>query len=815
MTRLANPLSKLFKSAANSDQRTEFEKLVARSLGQRSDTDSQEAKLNAVSEACRALLAERWARTQEVDAKREGVRRVHYLSMEFLMGRAMTNALAALDLSDAIPPDFGANAEIAEIAEREPDAALGNGGLGRLAACFLDAFATLGLPSFGYGLRYQHGMFTQRIQGGRQTEAPDTWLKNGNPWEIYRPELQYEIGFGGAVEGHPHARQWTPADRLIAKAYDFVVPGHHTERVSTLRQWQATAAEPIDYLAFSRGEHAIAGQHVQRAEALNWVLYPDDSTPAGRELRLKQEFFLVSASLQDMIARHLREGHDIESLGRHNAVHLNDTHPALAVAELMRLLLDVHGLTWDRAWRVTREATSYTNHTLMPEALETWPVRLIEALLPRHLEIIYDINQRVLDEVRAKFPDNNARIQRISLIEEIGERRVRMANLAIVASSRVNGVSALHSDLMVRTIFSDFAAMWPERFINVTNGVTSRRWLEQANPKLSALIDRHIGTGWRGDLNGLKALSAKAGDVTLCADFLLVKRENKQRLADHIRRELGVTVNVNSLFDVQIKRIHEYKRQLLNVLHVIARYQAIIANPNANWVPRTVIFSGKAASAYVMAKQIIQLIHDVGRLVNTDARVGDKLKVVFLPNYSVTLAELILPAADLSEQISTAGTEASGTGNMKFALNGALTVGTWDGANIEMAEHMGIENMFVFGLRTEAVAQLKAVGYDPRLYIEESTQLKGVVDAIANGVFSWDEPDRYRNIVQSLTQRDPYLLMADFADYLSAQGDVDALYKTPSAWAARAICNVAGMGFFSVDRTINEYVAKVWRVPGA
>jgi glycogen phosphorylase len=808
MTRLANPLSKLFRNTSKptnaTDVHPEFEALVARSLAQRSDPDSAEAKLHALSEACRTLLADRWAATQAADAKREQSRRVHYLSMEFLMGRALTNALAALGLNDRISADFAA------AIEREPDAALGNGGLGRLAACFLDSFATLELPSFGYGLRYQHGMFAQRIQGGRQTETPDVWLKHGNPWELYRPELHFEVGFGGSITGHPQARHWVPAERLIAKAYDFIVPGHCTERVSTLRQWQASAAEPIDYAAFSRGEHAAAGQHVQRAEALNWVLYPDDSTPAGRELRLKQEFFLVSASLQDMIARHLREGRDIETLGRHNAVHLNDTHPALSVAELMRLLIDEQGLSWETAWRITGEATSYTNHTLMPEALETWPVRLLERLLPRHLELIYDINQHVLDQVRAKFPDDNARVQRISLIDEVGERRVRMANLAIVASSKVNGVSALHSELMVQTIFADFAAMWPERFINVTNGVTSRRWLIQANPKLSALIDRTIGADWRADLNGLQQLAAHADNAPLGAEFMTVKRENKQRLADHIRRELGITVNVNSLFDVQIKRIHEYKRQLLNVLHLISRYQAIIANPSANWTPRTVIFSGKAASAYVMAKQIIQLIHDVARVVNSDIRVGDKLKVVFLPNYSVSLAEMILPAADLSEQISTAGTEASGTGNMKFALNGALTVGTWDGANIEMAEQMGVDNMFVFGLRTEAVAQLNELGYDPKLYIEENAQLKAVIDAIASGTFSWDEPDRYRSIVQSLTQRDAYLLMADFADYLRAQSDADALYQLPTAWAARALRNVAGMGYFSVDRTIGEYVEKVW-----
>jgi glycogen phosphorylase len=776
-------------------------------LMQSSDQNSGQTKLNALSKACRDVLDARWAHTQAEDATRSG-RRVHYVSMEFLMGRALTNAIAALEL----PHDI--RNEAASIADREPDAALGNGGLGRLAACFLDSFATLGLPSFGYGLRYRHGMFAQRIEGGRQTEVPDQWLKDGSAWEHLRPELQFNVSFGGSVEmASGLARRWVPQTTVHARAYDFIVPGHNTERVSTLRQWHAEASRPIDYTMFSRGEHFAAGKHVLEADMLNWVLYPDDSTEAGRELRLKQEFFLVSASLQDMIARHQREGHGIEAFGKMNVVHLNDTHPALAPIELMRLLLDEHGLAWDAAWKVTREATSYTNHTLMPEALETWPVRMMEALLPRHLELVYEINQRFLDEVRAKFPNDSKVLQTLSLIDERGERRVRMANIAIVASTRVNGVSALHSQLMVDTIFADFAAMYPDRFMNVTNGVTPRRWLEQANPSLSALLDNTIGQKWRRDLSQLSRLASHANDDGLGTKFLAVKRESKVRLADYIRRELGIAVNVDSLFDVHIKRIHEYKRQLLNVLHVIARYQAIIANPAATWVPRTVIFAGKAASAYVMAKSVIRLIHDVARVVNTDPRVGDKLKVVFLPNYSVSLAEMIIPAADLSEQISTAGTEASGTGNMKFGLNGALTIGTWDGANIEMAEHMGVDNLFVFGLRTEQVAALKSVGYDPRLYLEENPQLANVVKAIGDGTFSWDEPDRYKHIVQSLTQHDPYLLMADFADYVATQTKVDALYVDSKAWAERALKNIAGMGFFSTDRTINEYVAKVWDQP--
>jgi len=724
------------------------------------------------------------------------------------MGRALTNALAALQMpADVIT-------EAAEVADHESDAALGNGGLGRLAACFLDSFASLELPSFGYGLRYRYGMFAQRIEGGSQTEVPDPWLKDGNAWEQMRPELQYTVGFGGSVEmAHGLGRHWIPQETIHARAYDFIVPGHATPRVSTLRQWHAEASRPIDYAAFSRGDHFEAGKHVLAADSLNWMLYPDDSTEAGRELRLKQEYLLVSASLQDMIARYLREGGDIEAFGRTNVVHLNDTHPALAPVELMRLLLDEHGLGWDAAWKVTREATSYTNHTLMPEALETWPVRMMQALLPRHLEIVYEINARFLDEVCAKFPGDLHRLQTMSLLDERGERRVRMANIAIVASTRVNGVSALHSQLMVDTIFSDFAAMWPDRFMNVTNGVTPRRWLEQANPSLATLIDGEIGPSWRRDLSRLVRLRDHAADEKLGERFLAVKRESKQKLADYIRHELGIAINVDSMFDVQIKRIHEYKRQLLNVMQVIARYQAIVANPQAKWTPRTVIIAGKAASAYVMAKSVIRLVHDVARVINSDPRVGDRLKLVFIPNYGVSLAEMMIPAADLSEQISTAGTEASGTGNMKFALNGALTIGTWDGANIEMAEHMGVENMFVFGLRTPQVAALKTVGYDPRLYIEQSKVLGDVIDAIRSGAFSRDEPERYKNIVQSLTQHDPYLLMADFTDYLATQASVDALYVDPKSWAERALRNIAGMGFFSTDRTIAEYVARVWDKP--
>ncbi len=796
MTEIATP------PVRRASLRERFDAERQQALLRRTDADTPEANLQAAASAARSLLESRWAATQRADAQRQGQRRVHYLSMEFLMGRATRNALSALGLGDVVAPD---------LLEHEPDAALGNGGLGRLAACFLDAFAELELPSFGYGLRYRHGMFSQRIQQGRQVEVPDEWLARGNPWDIPRPELRYPVGFGGSVQVEGGLRRWQPASLVVAQAVDFIVPGHHTDRVSTLRQWQAEAAQPIDFAAFCRGEHEAAGRFQQQAEVLNWVLYPDDSTPAGRELRLKQEFLLVSASLQDMLARHLREFGELDGFGRHNVVHLNDTHPALAPAELMRLLLDEHGLGWDEAWRITTQAVSYTNHTLMPEALETWPVHLLQALLPRHLEIVYEINHRFLQQVRLRFPGDDAIVQRLSLVDETGERRVRMAALAIVASHKVNGVSALHSQLMVQTIFADFAALWPERFTNVTNGVTPRRWLMQANPALSALLDRRIGTGWRTDLDQLQRLAPMADDAALGQEFLEAKRENKLRLAALVRRELGLVVDPDSLFDVQVKRIHEYKRQLLNLLHVVARYQAIVANPQVDWTPRTVVFAGKAASAYHAAKLIIELMHDVARVVNSDPRVGDRLKLVFLPNYGVSLAETIIPAADLSEQISTAGTEASGTGNMKFALNGALTIGTWDGANIEMAEAMGVENMFVFGLRADEVARVQSLGYAPRLYVEGNAQLGQVIEAIASGQFSGGDRERYRPLVQGLLGRDPYLLMADFAAYVRTQAEVDSLYREPARWAGRALRNIAGMGRFSVDRTIREYLQQVWR----
>lgn len=775
--------------------------------------------LSIAAEACKDVLAERWATTQKADAKRglnASCRRVHYLSMEFLMGRALSNALAALGLEPVLRTLLAERGiDLTAALESEPDAALGNGGLGRLAACFLDSFAELGLPAFGYGLRYHFGMFAQSTPDGRQVEAPDDWLHDKDLWDIERPDIEYTVGFGGRVEAdRAGGRCWLPAERIRARAFDFVVPAHHSERVSTLRQWQALAEQTVDFAAIVRGDYANAAKSQLSAESLNWVLYPDDSHAAGRELRLRQEALLVSASLQDLLKRHFTEFGSLDQLAQYNAIHLNDTHPALAPAELMRLLLDVHGMDWDDAWHITTQAVSYTNHTLMPEALETWPVQLMDDLLPRHLEIIYGINHRFLTDVRKCFPGDEALAERVSLIDETGGRRVRMAALAVVASHRVNGVAALHSQLMVETIFADYAKIFPERFHNVTNGVTPRRWLQQANKGLSHLIDARIGQGWRQNLAELVKLRAYADDADFAKALSVIKYVNKARLAERIQRETGITIDTHSLFDVQIKRIHEYKRQLLNLLHVVARYQAMLANPqgpNGNgWQARTVIMAGKAASAYHTAKQIIRLAHDIGRVINNDPRIDGKLKVVFLPNYGVSLAETIIPAADLSEQISTAGTEASGTGNMKFALNGALTIGTWDGATIEMAEAIGLQHVFVFGHRSEAIAELRELGYSPRLIANDNNVLRAVLEAISGGTFSANEPLRYKALVDDLLHVDRYFLLADFADYHKAQLRVDELYAQPERWNKAVAYNIAGMGRFSADRTVQDYVERVW-----
>lgn len=806
-------MSNATSSLDRSKPQTDIDDILLHQVGvhPRRATDTQ--LMQATSLLARSQLSERWVNTQahEHEAK---ARRVVYLSMEFLMGRTLGNALASLDLTDAARQRLHSHARsLEDIAGTEPDAALGNGGLGRLAACFLDSMATLELPSWGYGIRYEYGMFAQDIIAGKQVEYPDPWLVDPSPWEFARSEVSYPVRFGGWVERIDGQPYWLHNGLVDAKAYDMVVPGHGTDKVSTLRLWKATAPAHFNLDAFNSGDYARAAAAKNEFEHISWVLYPNDSTPAGRELRLKQEYFFVSASLQDLIHRHLQEHPSLENLAEQVAIHLNDTHPAIAVAELMRILCDEHNMPWEQAWSICGKTFSYTNHTLMPEALETWPVSLVAHVLPRHLEIIYLINHHFLEEAARFRPNDSDFLKRLSVIDETGERRVRMAHLSVIGSHKVNGVSALHSQLLVDTIFADFAQLWPERFTNMTNGVTPRRWLAQANPGLSGLLDRTIGKGWRSDLSELRSLASHAAKPQVQNEFMQVKAANKVRLAAFIQDKAGIRVDPTSLFDVQIKRIHEYKRQLLNLLHVVWRYQAILTSPNAHWVPRTVIMAGKAASNYHAAKGVIHLAHDVAARINQDPIIGDRLKVVFLPNYGVSVAEAIIPAADLSEQISTAGTEASGTGNMKLALNGALTIGTDDGANIEIRENVGDDNIFIFGLKTHEVQDLRQKGYHPYEIYKNNVQLKAVLDAISDGHFSADEPKRYRSLVNNLIyDGDHYMLLADFLGYINAQSKVDELYRDPARWSQCALNNIAGMGSFSSDRTIAKYAREIWHV---
>lgn len=767
--------------------------------------------LHAAAYAVRDQLVERWMTTTRAQYAQDA-KRVYYLSMEFLIGRTFSNAMLAVGLRERVKQalaDFGV--DIDAVTELEPDAALGNGGLGRLAACFLDSMATLNIPGFGYGIRYDYGMFKQTIVDGRQVEVPDYWLTHGNPWEFPRPEVTYRVQFGGHVVKEGEAYKWVDSHDVQAMAYDTIIPGYATKATNTLRLWSAKATQEIDLGAFNRGNYMAAVETKNHSENVSRVLYPDDSTPSGRELRLHQEYFFCSASVQDLLRRYLRTHDNFESLPDKVSIHLNDTHPVLAIPELMRLLLDEHLLPWADAWRLCQGVFSYTNHTLMHEALETWPVEMMGRILPRHLQIIYDINAQFLHQISLRGGSPEL-LRKVSLVDEAGERRVRMAYLAVITSHSVNGVSALHSELMKESIFFDFANLWPERFNNKTNGITPRRWLAQANPALSAVLDKQVGTGWRRDLTQLSGLNAVLTQPKVIEAFQDAKLANKQRLAAWVQANMGLTIPTDALYDVQVKRIHEYKRQLLNVLHVITRYLRIINNPGSVTVPRVVVFAGKAASAYHMAKQIIHLINSVAKVVNNDPRVGNLLKVVFIPNYSVSLAERIIPAADLSEQISTAGTEASGTGNMKFALNGALTIGTLDGANVEILENVGADNIFIFGLTTPQVAATRAAGYQPRAIAEGNAELTAVLESIRDGVFSPEEPARFQSIYDLLVNwGDHYLLLADYAAYIAAQEQVDLAYQSKETWTVKALRNVAAMGPFSADRTIGEYADKIWK----
>ncbi len=781
-------------------------------IGRSPDEASQRDWLNAALYAVRDLVTEGWISTAK-QSRDEKTRRVYYLSMEFLMGRTLSNAMLAegvYDLTKQALAQLDVNLE--EVLEKEVDPGLGNGGLGRLAACFMDSIATLALPGMGYGIRYEYGMFQQHIEDGRQVEKPDAWLEKGSPWEFVRPSKRFNIRFGGHIHFEGKKCVWQNAEEITALAYDNIIPGYGTAAAATLRLWRAHAGDMFDLADFNKGDYFGAIEERSSIENVSRVLYPDDSTWAGRELRLRQEYFLVSASLQDIIKRHKRTHGTIDNLADKVAIHLNDTHPALAIPELMHILVDQEGFEWKKAWDMTRRIFSYTCHTLMSEALETWPVEMMGKILPRHLQMIFEINDYFLDYVKTYVTTDTDFIRRVSLVEEGDHRKVRMGWLSVVGSHKVNGVAAIHSDLMVTSTFADFARIYPERFTNVTNGITPRRWIGVANPQLSALFDQYIGTEWRKDLSQLTLLKDKIDDPKLKQAVAQIKRANKAKLAAYVKKELGVEIDPNALFDVQVKRIHEYKRQIMNVLHIIARYNAMIAEPEKDWTPRVFILAGKAASAYYTAKQTINLINDVASVINQDERLKGRLKVVFIPNYSVSLAELIIPAADISEQISLAGTEASGTSNMKFALNGALTLGTLDGANVEILANVGEENIFIFGNTVEQVEELRRNGYHPFEYYQKDEELRTVIDQITSGRFSPKDPNRYQQLLQSLQYHDYYQAFADFRSYVDTQKLVDEKYKDQEAWVNSALQNIVNMSFFSSDRTILEYAEKIWKI---
>ena len=744
-------------------------------------------------------------------------KRVYYLSLEFLMGRALGNSLINLDLYDGAADalkELGYNLE--EIRETEWDAGLGNGGLGRLAACFLDSMATLELPAYGYGIRYEYGIFFQKIVDGYQMETPDNWLRYGNPWEFARPEYLYPVRFHGSVRQYKDEKgrlcfEWVDTDMVMAMAYDTPVPGYKNNTVNNMRLWSAKSTREFNLEYFNTGDYEKAVADQSNTETISKVLYPKDEGFKGKELRLKQQYFFVSATLQDIIRRYRKTHDSFDAFPDKVAIQLNDTHPAIAIAELMRLLMDVEGLGWDEAWGITVKTFGYTNHTVLPEALERWSVGLMEYLLPRHMMIIYEINRRFLEEIASAHPGDVNRLHRMSIIEEGADKKVRMANLAIVGSHSVNGVAALHSEIIKNNVFHDFYEHWPKKFNNKTNGITQRRWLKLCNPGLASLVTSKIGDGWAKDLYEMKKLVPLADDRDFQARWDAVKKENKERLAEYVWRKNAVRIDVNSIFDCQIKRLHEYKRQFLNALHVIHLYNQIKDNPGGDFVPRTIIFAGKSAPGYYISKLVIKLINSISGVVNDDRDVAGRLKVLFLANYCVSNAEKIIPAADLSEQISTAGYEASGTGNMKFALNGALTIGTLDGANVEIREEVGDDNIFIFGLKSDEVVNRKLGGYNPWDYYNSNADLRRVVDMISGGFFSPSQTDLFRPLTDLLLKHgDQYMLMADFADYAACQERVSQAYLDRKGWLRKSILNSANVGKFSSDRTIAEYAKEIW-----
>ncbi|MBT5231886.1 MAG: glycogen/starch/alpha-glucan phosphorylase [Methylococcales bacterium] len=795
----------------------DFRRYFSCTLGRDSEHRDNYYMYEALAYSIRDRLMERWRKTRDT-YENNNARRTCYLSLEFLMGRALGNASLNLGLdsvSKEMLHDYGLKLE--DVADSEHDAGLGNGGLGRLAACFLDSCATLQLPVVGYGLRYDYGMFRQEIRDGFQQEEPDHWLRDGNPWELERPEITQRIKFGGFTEFYKDDSgvmrvRWNSSQDVVAVAYDIPVPGYRNDTVNTLRLWKSTATDEFDLDEFNAGDYAEAVASKNEAEHITMVLYPNDSSENGKELRLRQQYFLASASLKDVLRQWTSSHQDFTGFEDQYCFQLNDTHPSIAVAELMRILVDDYRLSWDRAWQIVTKTMAYTNHTLLPEALEKWPVHLFNSLLPRLLDIIYEINARFLADVASHWPGDTERQRRMSIIEEGGEPMVRMAHLAIVGSYSINGVAALHSQLLIDGLFQDFNALWPNKFNNKTNGVTQRRWLHLCNPALSDLISHHIGSEWVTDLDQLKKLKVLGKKAKFRTEWHEVKQLNKQRLADLVQQECGVTFDTSALFDVQVKRIHEYKRQLLNILHVIHLYNRIKKGDTKNWTNRCVLIGGKAAPGYAMAKLIIKLVSNVASVVNQDPDVGDKLKLVFFPNYRVSAMEIITPGADLSEQISTAGKEASGTGNMKFMMNGAVTIGTLDGANIEIREEVGDENFFLFGLTASEVAQARC-DYRPWEIIEKDADFKAVIELIQHGHFSQFEGALFEPIINAITSHDdPWLTAADFRGFIDAQDRVSEQYRDQQAWIKMSIANTASSGKFSTDRTMQEYNSDIWKL---
>jgi starch phosphorylase len=790
---------------------------LALAVGKASKAATDRDWFLATALALRDRVVERWLAADRA-SQAKGKKRVYYLSLEFLIGRLFTDVLENLRLTDVVRTALGdIGIDLDRMRAVEPDAALGNGGLGRLAACLMDSMAALGVPACGYGIRYDHGLFRQVIHDGWQQEYPEQWLSFGNPWEFERPEACYDIHYGGRVEcvDAPAGQRsvWQPEETIQAVAYDIPIVGWRGRHVNLLRLWSARAIDPLRLDVFNRGDHVEALSEQTRAEAISKVLYPSDAMPSGRELRLRQEYFFVAASVQDLVQWHIRTYGSLYTLPERAAIQLNDTHPSIAIAELMRILVDLQKVPWADAWDITQSVFCYTNHSLLPEAIESWPVPLLARLLPRHWQIVQRIDREHLETVRRRATTKPDGIAAMSLIDERDGGWIRMGHLAFLGAHRVNGVSALHTELMRTTVFKEFHRLYPERIVNETNGISFRRWLHQANPRLTRLLCETGGEEVLENPAVLARLSDRADDTGLQERIAAVKEANKRRLARLIRERLGLRLDAAALFDVQIKRIHEYKRQLLNLLETIARYQAIRADPGRDWVPRVKILAGKAAPSYWQAKLIVKLANDVGKVINGDPVVGDRLKLVFLPNYNVSLAEALIPAADLSEQISTAGTEASGTGNMKLALNGALTIGTLDGANIEIREHVGADNMFVFGLAADAVAERARGGLDASAVIDQSADLAGALDALDQGLFSPGDRQRFAALTRRVRHGDPYMVAADFTCYRAAQQRVDALWRSPGAWHASAIRNIAGMGWFSSDRTIRGYARDIWDIP--